>query len=350
MLPLTSALTGPVPRYLAKRVLGALVALFTLTVVVFVLVKLIPGDEARVAAGPAATPEQIEAVRESMGLNQPLPIQFLDYVGRLLRGDWGTSSTTQVPVATEIAQVLPTTLQLVTVAMILIVVVDVPLTLLSAARSGRASDRATSIAVVFGSALPAFWLALLAQHWLGSELRLFPISGAADSSTRIPRITGFSLIDALLAGDLLAFGDVLWHLILPAMILAIGFGAQFYRALRAELLRVLQREFVILATAKGLPSYRTLLFHVLPNAAGPALTLLGVIVGTMVGAAILIETVFGLPGIGSFITSAVDEKDLSAVLGGVLVIGIIVIAANLVTDLLQLIRDPRLRSADLESA
>jgi dipeptide transport system permease protein len=350
MRSLSSALTSPVPRYLAKRVLGALVALLTLAVVVFVLVKLIPGDEARVAAGPAATPEQVEAIRESRGLNRPLPIQFLDYLGRLARGDLGTSSTTQVPVATEIAQVLPTTLQLVAVAMILIIVVDVPLTLLSAARSGQASDRATSIAVIFGSALPAFWLALLAQHWLGSEWRLFPISGAASSTTQIPRRTGFSLADAVLAGDLAAFGDVLIHLILPATILAIGFGAQFYRALRAELLRVLQREFVTLASAKGLPSHRTMLFHVLPNAAGPALTLLGVIVGTMVGAAILIETVFGLPGIGSYITAAVDEKDLYAVLGGVLVIGVVVIGANLVADLLQLVRDPRLRSADLEAS
>ncbi len=349
MHALPAVLTGPVPRYLAKRLMGALVALFTLAVVVFVLVKLIPGDEARVAAGPAATPEQVEALRESLGLHRPVPVQFLDFIGRLVHGDLGTSSTTQVPVATELAQVLPSTLQLVAVAIILIVAVDVPLTILSAARSGHISDRATSIAVIFGSALPAFWLALLAQYWLGSEFRLFPISGEISSTYHFPRHTGFSLIDSLLAGDVRAFGDVLWHLILPATILAIGFGAQFYRALRAELLRVLQREFVTLAAAKGLAARRIMLRHVLPSAAGPALTMLGVIVGTMIGAAILIETVFGRPGIGSYITAAVDEKDLYAVLGGVLVIGVLVIAANLVTDLLQLARDPRLRSADLEA-
>jgi peptide/nickel transport system permease protein len=330
-------------------VVGALVALTTLAVVVFVLVKLIPGDEARVAAGPEATPERVEDLRESMGLNNPLPVQFLAFLGRLLQGDLGVSSTTQIPVATEISQVLPTTLQLVAVAILLILAVDVPLVIFSSLRSGSASDTVTSILVVFGAALPAFWLAILAQYWLGSEFRLFPISGEISSAFSVRRITGFSLIDTLLAGNLPAFQDVFAHLILPATILAIGFGAQFYRVLRVEMMRVLQREFVTMATAKGLVKGRIILRHALPNAAGPGLTMLGIIVGTMVGSAILIETVFALPGIGSYIAVAVDQKNLYGVLGGVLVIGIVVILANLVTDLLQFARDPRLRAAEMDA-
>ena len=246
-------------------------------------------------------------------------------------------------------KVLPATIQLVVFAVILIIVVDVPLAVFSALRAGRSADTTIGTAVVFGSAVPAFWLALLAQYWLGSRLGILPISGEIGNGYSVPSRTGFILIDSLLSGDPSAFGSVVAHLFLPAAVLAVGFGAQFYRALRAELLRALNREFVMLALAKGVTTSRLTVRHVLPNAAGPALTVLGVMVGSMVGHAILVETVFGLPGIGSYITEAVNQKDTFAVLGGVIVIGVVVVAANLVTDALQLVRDPRLRSATLEA-
>lgn len=340
-------LPGPVTRYLAKRLAGTLVTLLTLAAVVFLLVKLIPGDQARVAAGPSATPAQVDAVRQRLGLDHSVVWQFFDFLGRVLHGNLGTSASTNESVAGAIAKVLPATIQVVVLALLLIVAVDVPLAVFTALRAGRISDTTVGTAVVFGSALPAFWLALLTQYWLGSQLRIFPISGEISSNYTVPARTRFVLIDTLLAGNGAAFVSVLAHLILPAAVLAVSFGAQFYRALRAELLRALNREFVMLALAKGVGTKRLTVRHVLPNAAGPALTVLGVLLGNMVGGAILVESVFGLPGIGSFIVNAVAQKDVFAVLGGVLVIGLVVIVANLAVDLIQLARDPRLRTAEL---
>ncbi|MCW2525498.1 MAG: Dipeptide transport system permease protein dppB [Pseudonocardiales bacterium] len=340
---------GPVTRYLARRLAGTVVTLVVLAAVVFILVKLIPGDEARVAAGPSASAAQVDVVRHRLGLDHSVIRQFFDFLNRVLHGNLGTSSSTNVSVAGAIGKVLPATIQVVVLALILIVAVNVPLAVFTALRAGRTSDTAVGTGVVFASALPAFWLALLAQYWLGSQLGIFPISGEISSSFAVPARTRFVLIDTLLAGNGAAFVSVIAHLFLPAAVLAVSFGAQFYRALRAELLRALDREFVTLALAKGVGTRRLTVRHVLPNAIGPAVTVLGVLLGNMVGGAILVESVFGLPGIGSYITNAVAQKDVFAVLGGVLVIGLVVVVANLAVDLVQLARDPRLRTAELAS-
>jgi peptide/nickel transport system permease protein len=334
-------------RYLANRIAGALLTLFLLAVIGFVLVKLIPGNEARVAAGPDATPAQVAAAGRALGLNHPVTSQFVTYLGRLLHGNLGTSTASNTSVASGIRQVLPATLELVVLAVTLIVLVGVPAALVAAFRSGGRFDRAVSTTVVFSAGLPAFWAALVAQYWLGSRLHLIPISGELSRNYSIPSQTGFVLVDALLDGNLGAFWDALAHLVLPAAILAVSFGAQFYRALKAELLQVLSREFVTVARSTGMSNRRLALRYVLPNAAGPALTVLGVLFGNMVGGAILVESVFGLPGIGSYLTNAVGQKDEFAVLGGVLVIGTVVVLVNFLVDMLQIIRDPRVRSAEL---
>jgi ABC-type dipeptide/oligopeptide/nickel transport system permease component len=334
-------------RYLVNRVAGAVLTLLLLAVIVFALVKLIPGDEARVAAGPDATPGQVAAARQRLGLNHPVTTQFLKFLGRLVHGNLGTSTASNTSVASGIRQVLPDTIELVVIAVALIVIVGVPAALVSAFRSESRLDRTVSTAVVFAAGLPAFWAALVAQYWLGSRLHLIPISGELSRNYSIPSHTGFVLVDTLLAGDPAAFFDALAHLLLPAAILAVSFGAQFYRALRAELLQVLAREFVTVARSTGMGDRRLAFRYVLPNAAGPALTVLGVLFGNMVGGAILVESVFGLPGIGSYLTNAVGQKDVFAVLGGVLVIGTVVVVVNFAVDTLQIIRDPRARSTEL---
>lgn len=342
-----SSLPRRVGGFILRRGAGTLLALALLTSSVFLLLKLAPGDEAVAAAGEGATPEQIAAERERLGLDQPIPVQFAAFVGRILSGDWGVSTSTHASVGAQLAAVVPATLGLVALAALMIVVVSVPLATVAAFRARRPFDTVTSSAVVFAAALPAFWLALMLQYSLGSQLGWFPISGQLDRQYSVSAVTGFAPLDAALAGDPAATGDAFGHLILPAAILALSFGAQFFRAQRAETLLVLEQDHVTFARTKGVSVMRLARLHVLPNAAGPAITTLGVIFGNMLGGAILVEAVFGLPGVGSFLSNAVAQKDIPSVLGAVLIVGVLVVGVNLVADIAQMLRDPRLRRGEL---
>ncbi|MDQ4213555.1 ABC transporter permease [Microbacterium capsulatum] len=333
--------------FLLRKALSSVITLVGLSVFVFLMVKLIPGDEARVAAGENATAAQVEAVRKSLGLDQPFFLQLLGFFGRLLRGDLGTSITTHIAVTQGIAQVLPQTIELVLLAVIIVVTVVTPLATLSALHRDGPTDFTVKLLVIIGAALPTFWLALLLQYALGTLLGLVPISGRLSRGFNVPTRTGSVVLDSLLAGNPLAAWDGLQHLILPAIVLALPFGAQLYRVMRAELVQVLAREHLTVARAKGVPQRVLVWRHVLPNAIGPGMTLVGIQFGAMVGAAVLVESVFGLVGVGSYLTNAVAQKDTFAVLGGVLVIGVLVVVSNYIVDVLQLVRDPRLRAGQL---
>src|SRR5580692_8288160 len=324
--------------YFFRRLASAALTLLLLSLVAFAMVKVIPGDEARVAAGVTATPQQVEAMRVYLGLNKPWPAQYLTFLGHALRGNLGTSISSHTSIASGIAQVLPETIQLV-----IVVVIAVPAAIASALRRRRASDAVVRAGVVVAAGLPTFWLALLAQLLLATDLQVFPISGEFGPHIYVPDRTGMSLVDALLGGSLPIFWNGLYHLILPATVLALPFTAQLYRALRTEIIKVLDSEYVDAARAKGLSASRLMLRHVLPNAGGPAITILGATVAMMIGSAILVESVFGLDGIGAYLTNAVNNSDRFAVIGGVLVIGAIIVAISFLVDIVQLIRDPRLR-------
>lgn len=333
--------------FLARKVVTALVTLLGLSVAVFLMVKLIPGDEAQVAAGEGATPADVAALREKLGLNHSLIVQYGHFLGRLLRGDLGTSITTHGPVLSGIRHALPQTIEVVVLAVVIMISVALPLATVSAMRRDGRVDLLFRVLVIVSAGLPTFWLALLAQYVLGSKLAILPISGRLSRGLTVPNRTGSAVLDSLLAGNPGAAWDALQHLIMPAIVLALPFGAQLFRVLRAELIRVLAREHLIVARAKGIPERRLITRHVLPNAVGPALTVVGIQFGAMVGAAVLVESVFGLVGIGSYLTNAVGQKDTFAVLGGVLVIGSVVVLSNLAVDILQLVRDPRLRAGQL---
>src|SRR5580692_2797632 len=324
--------------YFFRRLASAALTLLLLSLVAFAMVKVIPGDEARVAAGVTATPQQVEAMRVYLGLNKPWPAQYLTFLGHALRGNLGTSISSHTSIASGIAQVLPETIQLV-----IVVVIAVPAAIASALRRRRASDAVVRAGVVVAAGLPTFWLALLAQLLLATDLQVFPISGEFGPHIYVPDRTGMSLVDALLGGSLPIFWNGLYHLILPATVLALPFTAQLYRALRTEIIKVLDSEYVDAARAKGLSASRLIGRHVLPNAGGPAITILGATVAMMIGSAILVESVFGLSGIGAYLTNAVNNSDRFAVIGGVLLIGAIIVAISFLVDILQLVRDPRLR-------
>lgn len=340
------ALSGPV-WYMGRRLFTGVLTLLGLATIVFAMVKSIPGDQARVVAGPSATKAQIAQVREQLGLDASLPSQYVDYVGSLLHGDLGTSTTTHRAVLHDILTVLPATIELVILAMFIAVSVSVPAGVIAAARRGRSADSISRVLVVLAAGLPTFWVGLVLQWLLGSRLGILPISGNQSVGVDFPRRTGMPLLDTLLDGNLYAFYDVLQHVILPAAVLAVPVTAQFFRTLRTEMISVLRREHITVALAKGLAPRWLLRKHALPNSFSPVLTLMGVEFGILISSAILVESVFGLPGVGSYLTNAVEQRDLQAVLGSVVVIGVFVVVANFVIDVVQLVRDPRLRAADV---
>ena len=245
--------------YFFRRLASAALTLLLLSLVAFSMVKVIPGDEARVAAGVTATPQQVEAMRVYLGLNKPWPVQYLTFLGHALRGDLGTSISSHTSIASGIAQVLPETIQLVIVGLVIMVVIAVPAAIASALRRRRASDAVVRVGVVVASGLPTFWLALIAQLLLATDLQVFPISGEFSPHIYVPDRTGMSLVDALLGGSVPIFWNGLYHLILPATVLALPFTAQLYRALRTEIIKVLDSEYVDAARAKGLSASRLML-------------------------------------------------------------------------------------------
>lgn len=336
--------------YVLRRVITAVLTLLGLVTIVFLMTKLIPGNEARVAAGPNATAQQVAALSKELGLDKPLVVQYGSYLGRLFRGNLGTSIMTYQPVMTGIRQVLPSTIELVILSLVLALVVAVPAATFSALRRTGISDATSRILLVVAAGLPSFWLALMLQWLLANRFQIFPVSGALSSGFSVPDRTGMTVVDALLAGNLSAAVNALWHITLPALVLALPVAAQVFRTLRVEMITTLGREYVVVARSKGVKTGRLLLHHVLPNAIGSVLTLLGAYVGTLVAGAVLVEAIFGLSGIGAYLSNAVNGEDIMAVLGAVLAIGVIVVVANFLVDLLQLARDPRVRAKELARA
>jgi peptide/nickel transport system permease protein len=334
-------------QFLSRRVIASIITLFVLAVVVFLMIKAIPGDEAHVAAGESATPQQVAYTRHRLGLDKPIYVQLWRFLDRLVHGDLGTSLASGRSVGAGILEALPQTLELVVLATIMMVTIVVPAATVAALHRDRGRDLGVRFSVIALAALPTFWLALELQDLLTSKFQIFPVSGQLSRGYTVPVRTRAVLVDSLLAGNPGAFWDALQHLLLPAFVLMLPFGGQLFRTLRAELIGVLGREHLTVARAKGLTTGRLIRRHALPNAAGPAITVLGVEFGNMVGAAVLVEAVFGLNGLGSYLTTAVAQKDTFAVLGGVLIIGVIVVVTNLLVDLVQLARDPRLRAAQM---
>ncbi|QXW04973.1 MULTISPECIES: ABC transporter permease [Rhodococcus] len=330
--------------FLGRKLAAALLTLIGLATVVFLMTKIIPGDEAQVVAGESATPEQVEEVRRQLGLDRSAPAQYIDYLSKLLHGDLGTSSSTMQPVLSDVMSRLPGTLELVVLAMVIALSVAVPLATFAAARAGGGFDKVSRVGAIVAFGLPGFWLALILQWILGAKLQLLPISGRISVGIEVPRRTGMTLVDSVLAGNFAAFSNAFQHLILPATVLAVSVLAQIFRVLRADLLRVRNRDHMTVAKAKGVPPFRLWTRHALPNATGPLLNIVGIEIGMLVGAAVLVESVFGLSGVGDYLSNAVSRKDITAVIGSVTVIGVIVVATNFVVDLLQLAHDPRLRT------
>ena len=309
--------------YAARRLLLAVPLLFGMSVLIFGLMRLVPGDPAVAVLGYKATPEGIRALREAFHLDEPLVTQYLRWLAGALRGDLGVDFRQNEPIGRMILDRLPVTLELTLLATLGAALIGIPLGLVGGARRGSLADR-TSLAVgLLGISIPDFWLGIMLILGLALGVGLFPSGGWVPIS------------DGLL--------ENLWHLVLPALTLAVGRAAVLGRLTRAAVLDVVQRSFVQFARAKGLAERAVLFRHVLPNAAIPIVTVLGLQIGYMLGGAIVVEMIFTLPGVGRMTLDAVLERNYPVVQSTVLVIGAMFMLVNLATDILYGVIDPRVR-------
>jgi dipeptide transport system permease protein len=328
-----------------KRLLLAVPSLIGVVIVTFLLTRALPGDPAAYFAGPAATKEAVEQVRVRLGLDKPLPVQFVRYIGDLARGDLGASLTTGQPVATEIRTRLPASAELTLLGLILAMATAVPLGIMAAIRPGSLVDHACRIITTAGVSLPVFFTGLILVYVFYYLLGWAPAPlGRLDVFFSAPeQVTGFYLIDSLIARDGELFMASLKQLILPALTLAIFSLAPIARMTRASMLAVLSSDFVRTARASGLSGSTVIVTYAFRNAMLPVITTLGMVFSFLLGANVLVEKVFAWPGIGSFAVEALIASDFAPVQGFVLTMAVMYVMLNLAIDILYGIIDPRLR-------
>ncbi|BDP44020.1 peptide ABC transporter permease (plasmid) [Deinococcus aetherius] len=308
--------------YVLTRLLQIIPTLILAAVLVFTLVRLLPGDPASAILGDRATPEIVERTRRELGLDQPLPVQFARFVGRLLQGDFGISTSLKVPVLRLIAERLPVTLFLTLYAAVLGALLAVPLAVLAAVRRNTWVDGVIRAVFQVGLSLPVFYIALQLLTLLGARLGWFPIGGYGDT-----------------------FGEHLYALFLPALTLGFNLAAVLMRTLRASVIEVLTAEYVDFARAKGLRSRVIMTRHVLRNAMISTVTLLGLNIGALIGGAVITETVFAIPGVGRLMVDAIFGRDYPVIQGLTLTFAVLVSLVFLLTDLVHARLDPRAQHA-----
>jgi ABC-type dipeptide/oligopeptide/nickel transport system permease component len=330
-------------RLVFTRLLAALPNLLGVIVITFILTRALPGDPAAYFAGGAATQEAVDQVRKQLGLDKPLPEQFLRYLAALVRGDLGLSLTTGQPVMQELLSRLPASLELVLLALLTACAVALPLGVLAATRPGSWIDQLCRVVTTAGVSLPTFFTGLLLSYvfyfllgWAPSPLgRLDPMFSPP------PQVTGLYLVDAALAGDGAMWWAALKQLVLPVVTMALFVLAPIARMTRASMLAVLSADFVRTARASGLSKGTVLVTYALRNALLPVVTTLGMVFGFMLGSSVIVEKVFGWPGVGSYAIDALTASDYAPVQGFVLATGILFVLLNLLVDVLYVLIDPR---------
>lgn len=311
--------------YIIRRLLGLIPVLLGITLVVFFLMQLIPGDVAQALLGLTARPEDVDRLREALGLNQPIYVQYFKWLGHVLRGDFGISLQQRTEVLPFVLERFKNTLILTIAATIISLLIGLPTGIISATRQYSVFDRTSMIIALFGNSMPAFWLGLMSILIFSLKLGWFPTGGMYP-----------------VVGDE-TFGELLRHLVLPAVTLGAASAAITARITRSSMLEVIRQDYVRTARAKGLNERAVLTRHTLKNALLPILTVVSFQFGFLLGGAVLTETVFNWPGIGLALYNAISFRDYPIVQGGVLVVAVAFVIVNLITDLLYSLIDPRIR-------
>jgi peptide/nickel transport system permease protein len=309
---------------------------------VFLLVRL-SGDPVLAMLGDKASPARVAELRVKLGLDRPLPAQYVSFLGEIATGDLGESYRTQRPVASDLADYFPATLELTLAATILATVLGMALGTLAALRRNGWLDGASMVVALVGVSVPVFWLALLALKGLGEQAGLFPVGGRLSAVTVLRPLTGLFTVDSLLRGDFDAFRDACGHLFLPACVLATVPTAIVTRMTRAALIETLGKDFVRTARAKGLPERDVVVRHALRNSLVPIVTVIGMHFGLLLGGAVLTETVFGWPGLGKYTVDSVLRRDFRSVQGSLLLMATTFVFVNLAVDVVYARLDPRIR-------
>ncbi|HAX90166.1 MAG TPA: peptide ABC transporter permease [Cyanobacteria bacterium UBA11370] len=332
-------------QYIGKRLINLLPVLLGITLLVFTLLHLIPGDPAVIILGERATPEQVAALREQLGLNQPLPLQYLTFLWNLVRFDFGTSIISGIPIIDEIRTRWPATFELSVAAIIVAIALGIPIGVLAAVRKNQLADNLSTIGSLVGVSMPVYWLGLLLIYLFAVNLNWLPPSGriSIETGLNFQPITGFYVLDALLQFNIKLLQDVLCHLILPALTLGTIPLAILARITRSAMLEVLSQDYIRTARAKGVPERWVILKHALKNALLPVVTIIGLQFGTLLGGAILTETIFSWPGIGSWIYEGILARDYPVVQGGVVFVSVSFVLINLLVDISYALLDPRIK-------
>lgn len=328
--------------YLLRRLVGAVAVLFGVITGTFVLSHVVPSCPACAVAGLRAGPAQVAAAAHSLGLDRPVWDQYVTYISGLIHGDFGISYASRQPIGPAIVTYLPATLELVAYSFVIYAVLGVGLGLVWAWRGNRPESMLIRVVSMLGTALPVFWFAMVLQLWLGSRLGWFPITGRLDVDPP-STITGFYTIDALLAGNLTAFTNAEWHLVLPVTALVMWLFAVATRLTQKSVVEEMQMPYVRTAIAKGAGTRRVLLRHVLRNAINPVITMLGLQFGWLLGGTVLVEVVFSWPGIGTYMFNALQTFDFPAIMAVTVIITLGFVVVNLLVDLIYPLIDPRIR-------
>jgi peptide/nickel transport system permease protein len=332
--------------FLIRRALGLAFVLFGISLFTFVLSHVLPADPARIALGGKAGPEQYQAMRERMGLDRPLYVQYVNFVGDLVHGDLGYSYTSKRPVRDDLLDYFPASLEWMSAALLIAVLVGIPLGVLSAARAGGPVDRLATAVTVFGAAMPLFLLGLLFQVIFYKDLGWLPGTGRIDPALGEPaRVTGLFTVDSLLNRDWPRLEDSLKHLALPALTLALPATAILTQMVRTSMLESLNRDYVRTARSKGLSEKRVIYGHALRNAMLPTVTSFGLLIGGLLSGAFLVEVVFTFPGLGMYVLNAILRAEFAAIVSTTLLIATAYVIANIIVDLAYVVIDPRIRYA-----
>ncbi|WP_046865404.1 ABC transporter permease [Microvirga massiliensis] len=310
-------------RYVIQRIVGMLAVMFTVVTIVFVIVRVAPGDPAAVMLGPDATPADIAALRERLGLDQPLVVQYVYFLGQLLRGDLGQSIFLNMPVLSALGERAEPTFFLTVFSILIASVIALPVGILSAYRRGSLFDQLATTLAMLAASIPSFWLGLILIQVFAVRLGWLPVSGYG--------------------GPDASFLTRLSHLVLPALALGIVSSALIIRFTRASMLDVLNDDYVRTARSKGMGEFRVVMKHAFKNALIPVLTVIGLTAALLISGAVVTETVFGLPGVGNLVVSAVLRRDYPVIQGALLVIAALYVLINFAIDMLYLLIDPRVR-------